>query len=103
MMTNSFINRSKIPTFVTRPFLTMLNLEVERISLQQLEYEMDRTDDPVDYNCFEIEYCGHLSFPYKNIQLEQESDLMLSHFQKEDHPFIRDTLKKKKTRFVYLH
>ena len=28
----------------------MLNLEVDRLSLQQLEYEMDRTDYPVDYN-----------------------------------------------------
>ena len=45
-----FKNRSKIPTFVTRPFLTMLNLEVDIISLQKLEYEMDRTDYPVNYN-----------------------------------------------------
>ena len=52
-----FKNRSKRSTFVTRPFLTMLNLEVNIISLQQLEYEMDRTDYPIDYNCFEIGYC----------------------------------------------
>ena len=43
-----FKNKSKRPTFVLRPFLTMLNLEVDRLSLQQLEYEMDRTDYPVD-------------------------------------------------------
>ena len=45
-------NRSKIPTFVIRSFLTMLNLEVDKISLQQLEYEIDRTDYPVNYICF---------------------------------------------------
>ena len=45
-----FRNRSKRPTFVIRPFLTMLSLEMERVSLQQLEYKMDRTDYPVD--CF---------------------------------------------------
>ena len=46
---------------------------------------MDRTDYPVGYNCFEIGYCGHPDPPYKNIQLGQASDLILSHFHKEDH------------------
>ena len=46
---DQFKNMSKRPTFVLRTFLTMLNLEVDRLSLQQLEYEMDCTDDPVDY------------------------------------------------------
>ena len=49
-----FKNRLKRPTFFIKPFSTMLNLEVDRISLQQLEYEMDRTDYPVDYSFFEI-------------------------------------------------
>ena len=49
-----FKNRSKISTFVTRPFLTMINLEENRLSLQQLEYEMDCTDHPVDYSYCEI-------------------------------------------------
>ena len=57
----------------------MINLEVYRISLQQLEYEMDLTDYPVNYNCFEIGYCGHTNPPYTNIQLEQASDLISSH------------------------
>ena len=47
-----FNNRSKRPTFVMRPFFTMLNFEVDRISLQKLEYKMDRTDYPVNYNFF---------------------------------------------------
>ena len=41
-------NRSKRPTFFTRPFLTILNYEVDRISLKQLENEIDRTDYPVN-------------------------------------------------------
>ena len=69
----------------------MMNLEVDRLSHQQLEYEMDRTDYPVNYNFFEIGYCGHPNSPYTNIQLEQASDLILSHFQKEDHSFIHYT------------
>ena len=68
-----------------RPFLTMLNLEVDRIYLQKLEYEMDRTYYPVDYDFFEIGYCGYPNFPYTNIQLEQANYLILSHFQIEDH------------------
>ena len=47
-----FKNRSKLPDFVLRPLKFMLNLEVDRLSLQQLEYEMDCTDYPADYNFF---------------------------------------------------
>ena len=52
---------------------------------------------------FEIGYCGHPNFPYKNIQPEQASDWILSHFQKEDHSLIHDKLKNKKTQLVYLY
>ena len=43
-----FKNMPKRPTFVPCPLFTILNLEVDRLSLQQLEYEMDCTDYPVD-------------------------------------------------------
>ena len=66
----------------------MINFEVEILSLQQLEYEMYHTDYPVDYNCFEIGYCGHPNFPYADIQLKQATSLILSIFQEEDHPSI---------------
>ena len=61
---------------------------------------MYRIDYPVDYNSFEIGYCGHPNFPYENIQFKKATTLILSHFQEEDHPFIRDTLKNKKTQLV---
>ena len=77
-----FKNGSKITTFVTRPFLTMLYLEVDRISLQQLEYEMNITNYSVKYNFFEIGYCGHPNYIYTNIQLEQARDLISLHFHK---------------------
>ena len=77
-----FKNSSKISTYVTRPFLTMLILEVDRWSLQQLEDKMDCTYYPVDYNFFEIWYCVRPNPPYTNIHLKQASDLILSHFQK---------------------
>ena len=41
--------RSKIPAFVLNPLKDMLNLVVYRISLQQLEHEMERADLPDDY------------------------------------------------------
>ena len=81
----------------------MLNFEVERISLQKLEYEMDRTDFPVDYNFSEIGYCGHPNCHYANIQFKQATNLILSNFQEKDHPFIRDTQKNKKTLLVSLY
>ena len=62
------------------PLNSMLNSEVDRLSLQQLEYEMDPTDYPVDYKNFEIGYCGHHIFPYAHIQLEQATNLIPSHF-----------------------
>ena len=40
----------KKSTFVVRSFFTVLNFKVDRLSIQQLEYEMDRADYPVDYN-----------------------------------------------------
>ena len=45
---NLFKNSSKRPTFFIRPFSTILNLEVDRISLHQFEYAMDCTDYPYD-------------------------------------------------------
>ena len=46
-----FKNRFKKTTFVLRILNTMLNFKVDRISYQQLEYEMDRADIP-DYYIF---------------------------------------------------
>ena len=81
----------------------MINLEVARISLHKLEYEKDRTDYPVDYNYFEMGYCGPPNFSYTNIQLKQASDFLPSHFQKEDNSFINNKLKNKRTQLVYLY
>ena len=41
--------RSKIPVFVLKPLQAMLNLVVDTISLQRLEYEMERVDLSDDY------------------------------------------------------
>ena len=43
-------NSSKIPAFLLRPLNSMLNFEVDRLTIQKLEYEMDCTDYPIDYN-----------------------------------------------------
>ena len=49
-MTTFFKIGQKYQPLSQEHFLPMLNLEGDRISIQQLEYEMDRTDYPVDYN-----------------------------------------------------
>ena len=36
--------RSDRPTFVLKPLNSMMNLVVDRISFQQLDYKMERTD-----------------------------------------------------------
>ena len=43
-----FKNMSKRPASLLRTLNSMLNSEVYRLSLQKLEYEMDRTDYPID-------------------------------------------------------
>ena len=67
--------------FVLRPLNAFLKSEVDRLSLQQLEYEIDRADLSDDYNCLEIGYYGYPTFPYAHIQLEQANKLILSYFQ----------------------
>ena len=41
---------SKRTDFVLTTLQSILNFEVDMLSLQQLEYEMGRTDYPVNYN-----------------------------------------------------
>ena len=53
---------------------------------------MDSTGYPDDHNFFELGYCGHTQYPYSKMFLDQESALILSQFQEEDHPFIRKAL-----------
>ena len=59
----------------------MLNFEVDRLSLQELDYAMDCSDFTSDYNFYEIGYCGHPKFSYTHIQLEKATNLILSDFQ----------------------
>ena len=64
-----------------KPLKAMLNLVMDTISLQELDYEMNCVDLPDDYICSEIGYCGHLAFPYAHIQLYQATKLIPSNFQ----------------------
>ena len=79
----------KKPFLLISPLNTMLNFEVDILSLQKLEYEMDRTDFPVDYIFFEIGYCGHPNFPYGHIKLEKATKLILSNLRQNNiHSFM---------------
>ena len=85
-------NRKIFPKFVLAPLRRFLDSKLDRLSLQQLECEIDSTGYPDDHNFFELGYCGHNQFPHSKIFLDQASDLILSQFQEEDHPFIRKAL-----------
>ena len=69
-----FKNRTQKPTFVLCSFQKLLNSKLDRLSLQKLEREMDCTDYPEKYNCFELGYCGHPKYPHTNVFLDQASD-----------------------------
>ena len=45
---DALLRIGKKPAFVLRPLNAMLKSEVDRLSLQQLEYEMDHADLPDD-------------------------------------------------------
>ena len=87
-----FKNRKIFPKFVLAPFCLLLDSKLVRLSLQQLECEMDSTGYPDDHNFFEFGYCGHTQFSYSNVFLDQARALILLQFQEEDHPFIRKSL-----------
>ena len=76
-----FENRKIFPKFVLAPFRLFLDSKLDRLSLQQLEFEMDSTGYPDDHNFFELGYCGHTQFPYSKIFLDQASDFILLQFQ----------------------
>ena len=59
-----FKNRTQKPTFVLCSFQQMLNTKFDRLSLQQLEREMDCTDYPEKYNYLELGYCGPPEYPH---------------------------------------
>ena len=67
-----FKNRKIFPKFVFAPFCLFLDSKLDRLSLQQLECEMDSTGYPDDHNLFELGYCGHTQFPYSKIFLTKQ-------------------------------
>ena len=64
---------------------------------------MDSAGYPDKYSFFELGYCGHPQYPYSKIFLDQASDLILSHFQEEDRPFISEALRNEKIQLVSLY
>ena len=98
-----FKNRKTFPKFLLAPLRGFLNQKLDRLSLQQIECEMNSTGYPDDHNFFEFRYFGHTQFPYSNIFLDQASDLILSQFQEEDHPFIRKALGDENIHLVVLY
>ena len=54
-----FKTRKFLPQLVLSPLRSFLNLKLDRLSLLQLECEMDSTGYPDDHNFFELGYCGH--------------------------------------------
>ena len=98
-----FKNRRIFPKFVLAPFRLFLDSKLDRLSLQQLECEMDSTGYPDDHNFFELGYYGHNQFPYSNIFLDQASNLILSQFREEDHTFIRKALGDENIHLVALY
>ena len=75
-----FKNRKKFPKIVSAPLRGFLDQKLDRLSLQQLECEMDSTGYPDDNKFFELGYCGHTQYPHSKIFLAQASALILSQF-----------------------
>ena len=67
-----FKNRKIFPKCLLAPLRGSLNSKLDRLSLQQLECEMDSTGYPDDHNFFELGYCGHTQFPHLKIFLAKQ-------------------------------
>ena len=76
-----FKTRKFLPKFVLASLRVFLNLKLDRLSILQLECEMDSTGYPDDNNLFELGYCGHTQYPHSKIFLDQARALILSQFQ----------------------
>ena len=98
-----FKNMKTFPKFVLASLCGFLNSKLDKLSLQQLECEMDSTGYPDDHNFFELGYCGHTQYPDSKIFLDQASALILSQFREEDHPFIRKALQDEDIHAVSLY
>ena len=85
------------------PLRGFLDQKLDRLSLQQLECEMDSTGYPDDHKFFELWYCGHTQYPHSKIFLDQASALILSQFQEEEHPLIRKALQDEHIHVVSLY
>ena len=49
------------------PLRGFMDQKLDRLSLQQLECEMDSTGYPDDHKFFELGYCGHTQYPHSKI------------------------------------
>ena len=59
-----FKNRKIFPKFLLAQLRGFLNSKLNRLSLQQIECEMDSNGYPDHHNFFELGYCGHTQFPH---------------------------------------
>ena len=98
-----FKTRKFFPRFVLAPLRSFLNLNLDRLSLLQLEREMYSTGYPDDHKFFELGYCGHTQYPHSKIFLDQARALILLQFQEEYHPFIRKALQDEHIHVVSLY
>ena len=81
---------SKRPASVLKPLNAKLNLVVDIISLQQLEYEMESADLPDGSIFLKSDIVVTLSY-LRKYNFSKATKLILSHFQEEYHLFIYDT------------
>ena len=98
-----FKTRKFLPRFLLAPLRSFLNLNLDRLSLLQLECEMDSTGYPDDHKIFELGYCGHTQYPHSKIFLDQARAIIISQFQEEDHPFIIKALQDEHIHVVSLY
>ena len=81
----------------------MLDNIVDRLSLQQLEYQMERVDIPDDCSFFRNMILWSPCFPLRTYSTMQATKLILSRFQEEYHLFNYNTLRNNKAQLFCLY
>ena len=75
-----FKTRKTFPKLVLDSLRGFLDQNFDRLSLQQLDCEMDSTRYPDDHKFFDLGYCGHTQYPHSKIFIDEARALILSQF-----------------------
>jgi hypothetical protein len=98
------LNKKKnVPSMNVIPLKDVLDEELDRLSLFNLEQSIDREDYSLSHVFFEVGYAGHASNDASFIQREQAIALLRDAFETKDHDHIVQSLESNKSQILFVY